>query len=102
VNHHWIAGIVFHAAYKLVGFPGLNAFYIFLGAITFGLFFRIAERAAGLTLAAALALALMPILRARASVRPEIFTLLLAGIFLSLLWSYYQGRTGWGSARVGS
>jgi hypothetical protein len=34
VNHHWLAGIVFHAVYKLGGFPGLNAFYILLGELT--------------------------------------------------------------------
>ena len=34
VNHHWLAGIVFHAVYKLGGFRGLNAFYILLGVVT--------------------------------------------------------------------
>src|SRR6266850_4000929 len=28
VNHHWLAGVVFHAVYNLGGFPGLNAFDI--------------------------------------------------------------------------
>jgi hypothetical protein len=95
VNHHWLAGIVFQAVYKLGGFPGLNAFYILLGELTLGLFLRMAEKAAGLAVASALALALMPILRARASVRPEIFTLLLAGVFFWLLWSYHDGGLSW-------
>ncbi len=95
VNHHWLATVVFHAVYNLGGFTGLNAFDIFLGVLTLGLFLRMAEKAGGLALASALALALMPILRARASVRPEIFTLLLAGVFLWLLWGYYAGRLRW-------
>ncbi len=95
VNHHWLAGIVFHAVYKLGGFPGLNAFYILLGGLTLGLSVRMAEKAAGLAVASALALGLMPILRARASVRPEIFTLLLAGVFFCLLWSHHNGWLTW-------
>src|SRR6266853_2187876 len=86
VNHHWMAALVFHTVYRLGGFTGLNAFYILLGALTLGIFLRMAEKAAGLAVASALVLALMAILRARASVRPEMFTLLLAGVFLWLLW----------------
>ena len=54
VNHHWLAGIVFHTVYKLGGFPGLNTFYILLGELTLGLFLRMAEKAAGLAVASAL------------------------------------------------
>src|SRR5262249_20062250 len=75
VNHHWLAGVIFFSIWKLGGFAGLNGSYILLGAATFALFLRMAQRAGGLALASTLALVLMPILRVRPSVRPEIFTL---------------------------
>jgi len=100
VNHHWLAGVLFFSIWKVAGFAGLNAFYILLGALTLALFLRVAQRAAGLALAATLALVLMPILRLRASVRPEIFTLLLSGAFFWLLWKHYEGSLGWRSLLV--
>ena len=95
INHHWLSDIAFFLAWKSGGFAGLNAFYIFLGVLTFALFLRIAQRAVGLWIAAAVALAVMPILRARPSVRPEIFTLLLCGVFFWLLWKHHNGRVSW-------
>src|SRR5262249_801190 len=76
-------------------FAGLNAFYILLGALILVLFLRMAQRAAGLALTATLAVALMPILRLRASVRPEIFTLLVSGIFFLLLCKHYENALIW-------
>lgn len=95
VNHHWLTGVIFFSVWKLGGFAGLNSFYILLGALVLALYLRMAHRAAGLALAVALALALMPILRLRASVRPEIFTLLMSGIFFWLLWKHYEGSLSW-------
>jgi hypothetical protein len=95
INHHWLAGVVFFAVWKYGGFAGLNAFYILLGALAFAIALRMAQRAAGLAFAAALALAAMPILRLRASVRPEIFTLLLSVVFLWLLWKHHEGKLSW-------
>jgi len=95
INHHWLSGVVFFLARMFGGFAGLNAFYILLGGLTFLLFWRMAEESAGWEFASALALLLMPILRARASVRPECFTLLFCGIFLWLLWNYNAGSLSW-------
>jgi hypothetical protein len=95
VNHHWLAGVIFFSIWKIGGFAGLNASYILLGALTLALFLRIAQKAAGLALASTLALALMPILRLRPSVRPEIFTVLLSGVFFWFLWKYYEGSLSW-------
>src|SRR5207237_10735185 len=53
------------------------------------------QRAAGLALVSTLALALMPILRVRPSVRPEIFTLLLSAVFFWFLWKHYEGSLSW-------
>jgi hypothetical protein len=95
INHHWLAGVVYFLVWKAVGFAGLNAFYILLGTVTFLLFFHMAQQAAGLAFAATLAVVLMPILRVRPSVRPEIFSLLFCAIFLWFLWKYHNGLLHW-------
>jgi hypothetical protein len=86
VNHHWLADLLFSLVWKLGRFSGLNGFYISLGVLTFFIFFRLAQKSAGFAVAAAVAVLLMPILCVRPSLRPEIFTLLLSGVFLSVLW----------------
>lgn len=86
VNSHWLSGVVFYLVWRLVGFSGLNIFYIALGAVTAALFFRIAVRAAGFLPAATLAMIVISLLTPRAGVRPEVFTWLSVGIFFSLLW----------------
>ena len=76
INHHWLADIVFFLAWRVGDFEGLNAVLHSARALAFGLVYLIAQRAAGLPLAVTLAVCLMPSVRARASVRPEIFTLI--------------------------
>jgi MFS family permease len=100
VNHHWLTGVIYYLVWKRVGFAGLNAFHVLLGCLTFLLFFRMAQKAAGWAIAAAVALAMMPILRLRASLRPEIFTLLFGGVFLWFLWNHYNGALSWRSLLV--
>lgn len=100
VNHHWLSGVVYYLVWKRVGFAGLNAFYVTLGCLTFLLFFRMAQKAAGWAIASTLALPMMPILRLRPSVRPEIFTLLFCSVFLWFLWNHYSGSLGWRSLLV--
>lgn len=95
INHHWLSGVIYYLVWKGAGFAGLNAFYIFLGAVAFLLNWRIAQKAAGWAIATAVALPTMPILAVRANVRPEIFTLLFCAIFLTLLWKHYNGEVGW-------
>ena len=97
INHHWLAGVVYYLVWKLAGFAGLNAFYILLGAVTFLLNWRIAQKAAGWAFATGVAALTMPILALRANLRPEIFTLLFCAVFLTLLWKHYNGEVGWGA-----
>ena len=92
INHHWLMTVLFYLVYKTAGLAVLNAFYVALGALTFLLYFQIAEREAGLVAASAFAAALMPLLAVRAGIRPEIFSSLLLGVFLLILWENYRGR----------
>ncbi len=81
INHHWLTDLLFFLVWKTTGFAGLNLFYIAAGALTFSIFFHVARIAAGFVPAVALALAYMPVLTVRASVRPEVFSYLMCSLF---------------------
>jgi hypothetical protein len=95
INHHWLAGVVFFLVWKVTGFAGLNVFYILVGAAALLISWRMAQKAAGWAIPTAMALLIMPIVRARPSVRPEIFSVLFCSIFLWILWEHYRGSPGW-------
>jgi len=86
VNHHWLMSVLFYLVYKTAGLEVLNVLYVVLGLVTFYLYFRIAEREAGLPMAGAVAALLMPLLALRPGIRPEVFSILLLGIFFAILW----------------
>jgi hypothetical protein len=88
-NHHWLTAVLAFGASKFVGLEGLNLVYIALGAAAFLLYFRIAEREAGLLTAAAFAAALMPLMIVRAGIRPEVLSMLLVAVFFTVLWGIY-------------
>ena len=96
-NHHWLAEVLIYGAAKAIGWEGLNLSYVALGAAAFFLYFRIAEREAGLQVAATFAFALMPLMIVRSGVRPEVFSILLMAVFFSVLWSVHRGAltNGW-------
>ena len=96
INHHWLMTVIFYLVYKTAGLETINIVYVALGAVTFFLYFRIAEREAGLIPAAAFAAALLPLLAVRAGIRPEVFSSLLLGVFFSILWGNYRGTIGQG------
>jgi hypothetical protein len=68
-----------------------------VGAGAFLLYFRIAEREAGLPVAAPFAAALMPLMIVRAGIRPEVFSMLLLAVFFTVLWGVYRRtlQAGW-------
>ena len=96
-NHHWLAAVLAYGASKVIGLEGLNLAYISLGAAAFFLYFRIAEREAGLPTAAAFAAALMPLTIVRSGIRPEVFSTLLVAVFFTVLWGIYRRSlpSGW-------
>jgi hypothetical protein len=92
LNHHWLMTVLFFLLWKPLGFPGLSAAYIAIGAVAFWLAFRIAEREAGFGMAAVIAALYLPLVSLRAGVRPEIFSTLLLWIFFTILWRIYRGE----------
>jgi len=88
VNHHWGSGVILFELYKLAGFSGLSVFYILLSVLTFCAFFLVAKRESNFTVAAVLSFLLIPLIAERREIRPEVFSSLLAGIFLWALWSW--------------
>jgi hypothetical protein len=56
----------------------------------------LAARYGSFALAVLLTVAAMPVLMTRHEIRPEMFSYLLSGLFLHLLWDYRQGRRGRG------
>lgn len=91
INHHWGSGAVFFIIWKLLGFSGLQLFYIALSLITFYLFFWVAQKESGFSIAALTALALIPLLGERTEIRPEVFSYLFGAFFLFVLWRVTQG-----------
>jgi hypothetical protein len=91
INHHWMMSVLFFLVYKTAGLEALNVLYVALGALTFYLYLRIAEREAGLAVAATISALLMPLLALRGGIRPEIFSILLLGVFFTVLWGNYRG-----------
>ena len=91
-NHHWLAGVVFYLVWKSSGWAGLHLFFIILSLAALAIFFLIACRRAGPGLAGLIAVPVLPILLERDEIRPEVFSYLLAGVFLWLLLKYRNGE----------
>ncbi|MBI2465729.1 MAG: hypothetical protein HYV66_00675 [Candidatus Sungbacteria bacterium] len=94
-NHHWLGGAVFYLVWKFFGFMGLHLFFIVLSLAALFIFFLIAQSRAGPGLAGLLSVFIIPLLLERDEVRPEVFSYLLAGIFLGLMLKYRAGEISW-------
>jgi len=89
-NHHWLSAVLTNAVSKEIGLAGLNLVYITMGAAAFFLYFRMAERKAGLRIAAAFGAALLPLMIVRPGIRPEIFSVLSLAVFFNVLQGAYD------------
>lgn len=92
LNHHWLSGVIFFIIFKVFGFNGLHLFFIVLSLFAFWLFFRIAEDKVGVEIASVLSLFIIPLIAERVEVRPEVFSYLFSGLFLTLLLAWRQGK----------
>ncbi len=90
INHHWGSGVVFYLIFQLAGFGGLSFFYILLSALTFFIFFDVAQKASNTTTATLVSLLLIPLMANRGEVRPEVFSYFFLAIFLWILWNHKE------------
>lgn len=93
VAHEWLSEVFMYGVFRVAGFAGLIVVFGFLVAASFWVVYIRFRARAGHPLIAALAL----LLGAAATtlvwgVRPQIFTLLFASIFLYTLDNYYFGK----------
>ncbi len=91
-NHHWLSGLVFYWLWTIIGFKGIDIFFILISLITLFIFFRLASARASPAIAALITLLIIPILLERNEIRPEIFSYLLAGIFFWLILKIKDGQ----------
>jgi len=91
-NHHWSTGIIFYFIWKIFGFSGLSIFYLFLGLLTFLIFYHLAKNKADFVFASLAALLIIPLLAERTEIRPEGFSYFLAGIFFWILSKYKEKK----------
>ncbi len=92
INHHWGSGIVFYFIWLWAGFKGLAIFFAIIFLITFLLFFFLAAALSNFSWAYIFAVLSVPVVIARTEIRPEIFSYLLLGIFLNILYFYHAGK----------
>ena len=92
INHHWGSGVLFYLVEHSAGFQGLSFAFIAVSVLTFWLFLNLAVKYSSFPLAAVIAVVCMPILITRHEIRPEMFTYLISGLFLQILWGYRQRR----------
>ncbi len=93
INHHWLSEVVFYGFYNLGGLTGVMVakILILLAAYLF-LFLIVKDRVDSITvLSFLLSLALISM---RTDPRPEIFTYLIAAVFLFVIYRVREGKSG--------
>jgi len=97
INHHWGIGVAFYLIYRLFGFSGLSAFYVFLiGGAVFISFF-LGKRKAAINLPALFIASLLalPLIAYRTEVRPEGISFLLMVLDIFLLRYFFKNPKAW-------
>jgi len=97
VNHEWLAELAFYLVFAAAGPVGLVALKAAVGALVAGLGYgHLLRRGAPPTLAGALTVLAMAALRSElATVRPQLFTHLLAMLLILLMFQAESGRLRW-------
>ncbi len=94
INHHWGSGAVYYIIESIAGFSGLSLAFLAISVATLWLFLNLAAKLSSFPIAAIFTVIGMPILITRHEIRPEMFTYLLSGLYLQILWGYKEGRLG--------
>ncbi len=93
VAHEWLSEVIFYVIYSLVGFGGLILIFALLTTLAFWIAFR-RSSVHPIIGGAAVIFAVWAVLPT-IGVRPRVFTLLLASIYLSALGRYTREAGGW-------
>lgn len=95
VFHAWGYGVIVHLTQSVFGFEGLSLFNALLGALTLGVFFRVAvdRRPGSVPLALLLLLPVFLLVDFRFVYRPEMFAYLFLGLELYLLERFLALRS---------
>jgi hypothetical protein len=93
IAHEWLSEVVIYAIYRVAGFGGLIVVFATLITVSFWLVYRRFKDRVGHPIVAGFALLLGAVATTLVwGVRPQIFTLLFASIFLSVLNRYYRNE----------
>ena len=92
INHHWFFGVICYTLWRLVDFPGLSLIYALLIFLTFGFYFRWAQRVSSFGLACAFGLLCFPLITCRCEIRPEGLTVLFCALFWWLGLLHQKGH----------
>jgi len=92
VAHEWLSETIFYAIYSISGFKALIIIFAVLTALAFWIAFKRSESHPLIGGSATLVgvWAVLPTI----GVRPRVFTLLLASVYLALLGRYVRGKEG--------
>ena len=94
IAHEWLSEVFMYGAFRIGGFAGLIVVFAFLVTASFWIVYLRFRSRVGYPLIAALALLLGAFATTLVwGARPQIFTLLLASIFLYILDNYYRGES---------
>jgi len=94
VAHEWLSEVFMYAFFRIAGFAGLIVVFALLVTASFWVVYLQFRSRVGQPVIAALALLLGAIATTLVwGVRPQIFTLLLASIFLYILDNYYRKKS---------
>lgn len=92
VNHHWGSGVIFFLVWKLFGFSGLSLFHVLINVASAFLFFKIAERKSNFVYSFFFLILSVPLITSRTEIRPEDFSVLLAGVFYYILVLFVEEK----------
>jgi hypothetical protein len=94
INHHWGSGVIFYLIERISGFYGLSLVFLAISVVTFWIFLDLSTSDSSFPVAAIISVLCLPILITRYEIRPEMFTYLLSGLYLRILWGYRRQRFG--------
>lgn len=83
-NHHWGAGIIFYLIYKALGFLGLHSIFALLGGLTLYLVYLTLKSRSTPWFALAGVLLIIPLVRLRLEVRPEMISYFFIALYIYL------------------